>query len=145
MKSLIAALLLTMTTLADAPINRPWIQIAVWQPDATIRVDFSNVSITDVIQVQRLNGGMKDAQIVVNVLTLSRTQMDGQPEVIAWFDNGVFQGGDYSYRMRIINGAVKGPWSFEVRASQPTDQTNENSSTAVRHSILPSRGMRHDK
>lgn len=143
MKYLIAALLLTMTTLAESPINRPWIQIAVWQPDATIRVDFSNVSITDVIQVQRLNGGMKDAQIVVNVLTLSRTQMDGQPEVIAWFDNGVFQGGDYSYRVRIINGAVKGPWSFEVRAIQP----NENIETpgAVRHSILPSRGMRHDK
>lgn len=143
MRTFFAILLLTMTSLADSTVNRPWIQIAMWQPDATIRVEFANVQpFTDVLEIQRFNAGMNDEKIKVNPSTLPRTQMNGQAEVIIWTDTNVFSGAIYSYRMRLITGTAKGPWSLEVQAIQSTDQNNEISSNAARHSILPSRGVR---
>lgn len=111
--ALAAALILGLIAQAE-DVARPWIR-QVYQSGSVVTVEFSGPSITDVLQVERNQNGLRDKRMLISLFALERFQMSGQPEVYRWRDtNDIVLNTTYTYRVRIATGSEKGPWSREI-------------------------------
>lgn len=96
--------------IAQAP-NRPWIRDIRWDGNAVL-VEFGGMPMSEVVQIERMRNGFNDRRTIVALASLERGQFVGYPQFFRWRDtNDVVHGFAYTYRLRVVSGESKGPWS----------------------------------
>ncbi len=119
MKKFITLLSLVSVLSVLAEIPRPFLVGAVRENSDKIHVTWTTGNALQIIEVQRYVRGFKEQKFIVNPMALIKTQMAGQPEMTHWFDTNVVEQVEYSYRIRVRDGAELSPWSFEIGVSSP--------------------------